>query len=269
MIPLSFVIIINGLKDFFEDLKRKQSDNRENKSNLKVVKFNKKDEGFVKTTWDNIKLGQIVKVKKDEYFPCDLILIYSTNKNGVAYVESKNLDGETNLKYKESTKEIFKDFNVEPHENIFNNFSGKIMCDKPNANLYEFHGVLKYNYDKKHSLSIIEENQISVRKGENIIPDEEVEEDFLDSEKMVNLDYNNFMLRGCSLRNTAFIYGIVIYPGHQTKIMLNSLSARSKDSKVTHVMNNQLKVVDLIQFCLSFVLALLCVIYDDPFVKIN
>ena len=45
---------------------------------------------------------------KDEYFPSDLLMIYSTNKNGVAYVETKNLDGETNLKYKESVKNTYR-----------------------------------------------------------------------------------------------------------------------------------------------------------------
>lgn len=37
---------------------------------------------------------------ENEYFPCDVMLLKSSEKKGVAYIETKNLDGETNLKHK-------------------------------------------------------------------------------------------------------------------------------------------------------------------------
>jgi len=45
-------------------------------------------------------------VKEDQYFPADLILIKSSNASGLAYIETKNLDGETNLKHKSCIKEL-------------------------------------------------------------------------------------------------------------------------------------------------------------------
>lgn len=48
----------------------------------------------------------VVKIMKDHYFPADLLLINSSSPKGLAYVETKNLDGETNLKHKSSHKEI-------------------------------------------------------------------------------------------------------------------------------------------------------------------
>lgn len=263
LLPLSLVCIINGFKDFCEDLKRKHSDNRENKSHINVIKFKRKEQGFIKTSWDKVKLGQIVKVEKGDYFPCDLILINSSNKNGVAYVETKNLDGETNLKYKEAPKEIYKEF-LKNGEKVLHNFTGKIMCDRPNANLYDFGGLMSINFEKK-PVSINEENHSEPESNKNS-NDGENDEFFHPNEHLINLDYNNFLLRGCSLRNTDYIYGIAVYQGHQTKIMLNSISARSKNSKVTNLMNSQLMVVVLIQFLISFCFALLCLIYGDPFV---
>lgn len=250
-------------------MKRKSSDNRENKSNANVIRFKRKCERFSKTTWDKVKLGQIVKIEKGDYFPCDLILIYSSNKNGVAYVETKNLDGETNLKFKEAPKEIYKDI-LREGEKILEDLSGKIICERPNPHLYEFNGIFCFNYDNKqvnnnerctvpHNVNNINQNQMN---------SESYEEDILDSNlNFINLDYKNFLLRGCSLRNTDYIYGIAIYPGHLTKIMLNSINARSKNSRVTNVMNSQLMVVVLIQFIISFSFALLCLIHRDPFVQ--
>lgn len=66
-----------------------------------------------------MQVGELIKVEKDHYFPADLLLISSTNDDGIAYVETMNLDGETNLKIKKAldqTKGItelnVKDFKV-------------------------------------------------------------------------------------------------------------------------------------------------------------
>ena len=221
-------------------------------SNTNAIKFKRREENFIKINWEKVKLGQIIKVEKGDYFPCDLILIYSSNKNGAAYVETKNLDGETNLKYKESPKDIYKEIFIKG-EKIFSNFLGKIVCDLPNDNLYEFNGNLSYNTEEK--IHIINEpqnskNLIKLPKSE-LFRTLQKEMIFDEKEKIINLDYNNFLLRGCSLRNTDYIYGIAIYPGHKTKIMLNSIGARSKNSRVTNMMNTQLMLVVLIQIILS------------------
>ena len=48
------------------------------------------------------QVGEVVRVDKDSYFPADLLLLSSTNDDGIAYVETMNLDGETNLKIKKA-----------------------------------------------------------------------------------------------------------------------------------------------------------------------
>ena len=47
-----------------------------------------------------------MKICQDQYFPADLILVKSSNPSGLAYIETKNLDGETNLKHKSCLKEL-------------------------------------------------------------------------------------------------------------------------------------------------------------------
>ena len=47
-----------------------------------------------------IEVGNLIKVMDNQSFPCDMILLDSSLGHGICYVETKNLDGETNLKQK-------------------------------------------------------------------------------------------------------------------------------------------------------------------------
>ena len=108
LMPLGFVVLVSMIKDIIEDSKRHASDNKENSS--KVLSIPRPDqmrhvhpdeEGVFKTLkWSQLKVGQIVKVVKDQYFPADLILLNSDDPQGICFVETKNLDGETNMKSK-------------------------------------------------------------------------------------------------------------------------------------------------------------------------
>lgn len=104
--PLSFVIVVSMLKDIFEDLKRHRSDNYEN--NLKVLVADLKTNTFVARRWSELHVGQLVKIQQNEYFPADIVLLNSSAPKGICYIETKNLDGETNLKHKQSNKETIK-----------------------------------------------------------------------------------------------------------------------------------------------------------------
>ncbi len=39
------------------------------------------------------------------YFPADMVLLSSSNPEGVCYIETMNLDGETNLKIKKALQD--------------------------------------------------------------------------------------------------------------------------------------------------------------------
>lgn len=64
--------------------------------------------------WKEIRAGEIIKVYENQYFPCDMVLINSSSDKGICYVETKNLDGETNLKHKKAIKECL---NISNNEN--------------------------------------------------------------------------------------------------------------------------------------------------------
>jgi magnesium-transporting ATPase (P-type) len=106
------------------------------------------------------------------------------------------LDGETNLKHKQSTKECIS--LSKNDQTVLKNFTqASIECDKENESIYTFQGNIRF-------------------QDRDTIP----------------LDFEQFLLRGCSLRNTEWVYGIAVYTGHDTKLMINSAKSRPKFSKI-------------------------------------
>jgi magnesium-transporting ATPase (P-type) len=91
LMPLGFVVLTVMVKDIIEDWKRHKSDNIENASKILCIPrpdqmryIKPEEDGIFKTLkWSQIKVGQIVKVLKDQYFPADLILINSNDPQGI------------------------------------------------------------------------------------------------------------------------------------------------------------------------------------------
>jgi phospholipid-transporting ATPase len=183
-------------KDFVEDFKRHRSDNEEN--NRKARKLTAR--GWVDTTWESILVGDVIKVTQDEYFCADMLVLASSENKGLCYVETKNLDGETNLKNKQVPKELSSLKNRSEAELFEMQLS--VQYEKPNPFLYKFNGSLDID------------------------------------DSRLPLDQNSFILRGCSLRNSKWCVGVVAYNGHDTKIMLNSVKARPKRSRLELLMNH-------------------------------
>jgi phospholipid-transporting ATPase len=81
-------------KDLYEDIKRKRQDSDENNAQTNVVS----SVSDRKVNWSDLHVGTLIKVEKNEFFPCDVLIVNTSEPKGVCYIETKNLDGETNLK---------------------------------------------------------------------------------------------------------------------------------------------------------------------------
>ncbi|XP_023874750.2 putative phospholipid-transporting ATPase 9 isoform X4 [Quercus suber] len=210
VLPLALVIVAAMVKEAIEDWRRKMQDIEVNNRKVKVHR----GEGvFDNAKWLNLQVGDIVRVEKDEFFPADLILLSSSYEEAICYVETMNLDGETNLKLKQAV-----DATSKLHEDSgFQNFEAVIKSEDPNANLYSYIGSLQ-----------LEEQQYP-------------------------LTPQQLLLRESKLRNTDFIYGVVIFTGHDTKVMQNSTAPPSKRSKIERRMDKIVYLLFFILVLISFI----------------
>ncbi|XP_058379428.1 phospholipid-transporting ATPase FetA-like isoform X3 [Diceros bicornis minor] len=98
VIPLMVVLSITAVKDAIDDLKRHQNDNQVNNRSVLVLMNGRMKED----KWMNIQVGDIVKVENNQPVTADMLLLSSSEPYSLAYIETAELDGETNLKVKQA-----------------------------------------------------------------------------------------------------------------------------------------------------------------------
>ncbi|KAL2335697.1 hypothetical protein Fmac_016910 [Flemingia macrophylla] len=208
--PLLVVIGVTMAKEAVEDWRRRKQDIEAN--NRKVHVYGN-SYTFVETRWKKLRVGDIIKVYKDEYFPADLFLLSSSYEDGVCYVDTMNLDGETNLKLKQALGAT-----IHLHdEKSLQKFRAVVKCEDPNENLYSFIGTLHYD-GRGYDLSL-----------------------------------QQILLRDSKLKNTDYIYGVVIFTGHDTKVMQNSTDPPSKRSKIERKMDKIIYILFSTLILISFI----------------
>ncbi|KAG6763373.1 hypothetical protein POTOM_030787 [Populus tomentosa] len=101
IMPLAFVLSVTAVKDAYEDWRRHRSDRVENNRLAWVLV----DDEFRQKKWKDIQVGEILKIQANETFPCDIVLLSTSEPTGVAFVQTVNLDGESNLKTRYAKQE--------------------------------------------------------------------------------------------------------------------------------------------------------------------
>ncbi|QPG76827.1 aminophospholipid translocase [Brettanomyces nanus] len=211
---LGVVLLVSAIKEISEDLKRQASDSELNRSAVEILDVELGE--YVRRKWIDVKIGDIIKISNEESIPADLILLSSSEPDGLCYIETANLDGETNLKIKQACEQT--SHLLSPADMA--RCRGRIVSEKPNSSLYTYEGTLFVN-DREVSLS----------------PDQ-------------------LLLRGANLRNTIWVQGIVVFTGHETKLMRNATAAPIKRTDMERIINMQIVALFALLVVLSIVSSL-------------
>ncbi|XP_069826948.1 phospholipid-transporting ATPase VA [Dendropsophus ebraccatus] len=209
--PVIFILAVTAIKDLWEDYRRYRSDKEIN--HMDCLVYCRNERKYVEKFWKEVQVGDFIQLRCNEIIPADILLLSSSDPDGLCHIETANLDGETNLKQ----RQVVKQFSELESEFDPMKFNSVIECEKPNNDLSRFRGYIVHKNAKKSGLY-----------------------------------KENILLRGCTLRNTEVVSGIVVYAGHETKALLNNNGPRYKRSKLERQMNTDVFwcVLILLVMCL-------------------
>ena len=227
VVPIIIVLSVSIIREGIEDCNRAKLDKEQN-NELTSAYINGKWEN---TTSGKLNIGEIVEVLQEEPFPADLILLDSDLPEGICYIETGTLDGEKTLKQKESPKETKGKFNENEEKSKQFELSGNAIADHPNPELYQLNGKMHLTFTTNNSNG----------KEDYNIP----------------LDAKQLLLKGAKLKNTRWIIGIVVYTGHNCKLMKNAKEPKTKFSSVEALMNKGLVSIFIVQAILCLLSAIL------------
>jgi phospholipid-translocating ATPase len=202
IVPLLFFVFLSIAKEGYDDLRRYRLDKAENNREAKVLrtspssvaKRTSTDDGSLSSPepeklvwesikWQDIQVGDVIKLDRDDAAPADLALLHSSGENSVAFVETMALDGETNLKSKQTTASMSKI--IKTQEDVLRT-EAEFVIEDPNRDLYSFEGRVQVGG------------------------------------KQAPLTLNEIIFRGSILRNTPDAVGLVIYSGEECRIRMNA-----------------------------------------------
>lgn len=198
--PLMIFVSFSMAKEGYDDYRRYQADKSENRSevtvldpqgvspadrgaNIELGEMDQSSDVWTKIQWQDLRVGDIIQLERDESIPADIVLLHATGPNGIAYIETMALDGETNLKSKQACPLLAKEFDGVAK---LASRGVEIVSEDPNVDLYNFEG--------------------RVTMGDETMP----------------LTMNEVVYRGSALRNTKYAIGLVINTGEECKIRMNA-----------------------------------------------
>ena len=216
--PLFVVVCVDGLFQIIEDLGRHKADKLANAS--KAIRFEPSAKKWIPTSWDMLQVGDYVKVTSREAIPADLLILAVSEEEGApprgqCYVETKQLDGETNLKLRLAMPNTLASIKT---DSDIAAMKGSIRMEHPNNFIDSFEGVL----------SVAEYGNEACQPV-------------------------NILLRGCVLRNTDWAVGIVVNTGHDTKIMMTSKETKPKTSSMEAAVSVQITRIVILLASVCFI----------------
>eukprot|EP01012_Entosiphon_sulcatum_P010867 TRINITY_DN1648_c0_g1_i2.p1 TRINITY_DN1648_c0_g1~~TRINITY_DN1648_c0_g1_i2.p1 ORF type:complete len:1123 (+),score=201.78 TRINITY_DN1648_c0_g1_i2:334-3369(+) len=213
ILPLIFVLAVAAVKDAIEDYRRFKADKRANGMLVTVARGGE----YVQVQSHEVQVGDFVRLERNMETPADLVVLSTALDDGVCYIETANLDGETNIKPRRAPSKPLQESLTSPP--ALANTLITIMCDAPNESLVKWEGVLE-------------------AEG-----------------KQSPLGIDNLLFRGCVLRNTPWAVGMVVYAGVDTKMFRNLKKKAPKFSGLDKKLNKLILALLVFQLIVIIILA--------------
>ena len=265
LLPLLIVIIISAVKDALEDYGRWRGDWQKNNERYKTYHRGH----FHLAHSKDLLVGDVIMIEDGQRVPADCILLVSGVGGGsIVYVDTKNLDGETNLKPKQvptSMLRLFReDWKSVGHMDV------RVVVDAPNGDMRSFAGEIKAEGggDAKSKARTPKSargtggggsggGEGGAKQGGRGGGGDDTEP----------LTLDHLVMSDCLIRNSPWMIGLLIYSGEDTKIRQNMRAqlteTRRKETRVFSMTKRVFLLMVVVQVFMCLIAAALAGWYES------
>ncbi|KAK2959672.1 phospholipid-transporting P-type ATPase [Blattamonas nauphoetae] len=258
ILPVLFIFCLTFVREGIEDFLRHRSDKKINRKLVRVWNGNSFQDIFSQ----DVKVGDIVLFRKDEEFCVDGVIVSTSDPTGICYINSMNLDGETNMKLRRAAPALFErvgylqtssgslpsNGSTASMNEAIDSPSPPVSINSPNTSLDpELADRVLDEETLIQSLRTLSASDLSSMQSLPSINGEGI------ASQQHTLSLSNFCLRGYYLKNIDFVLCVAVYTGKDTKMQLNMKKQRSKTSRFSRRVN----IAVAFQFTVQFVQTLI------------
>jgi magnesium-transporting ATPase (P-type) len=185
------------LKEAIADYKRYKQDKKANAMTVRKVTGLEQEHVTIRS--DEVKVGDVIEMHDGDTIPADCLLLTTRDQKGDAYIETRSLDGETNMKVKMAIQELNDYFSDRKELDSIGVVQAK--CEAPSANLYQFQAQVTWEQDS------------------------------------YDADLKQFLPRGAVVRNSDKITALVLFTSTDCKLVMNQGKYQFKQSQLDRNIN--------------------------------
>jgi len=223
-VPLALIFGLSAAKEAIDDYWRYKADKQANERLYWVLR----DQTRHRLQSQDIMVGDIIYLEDNDEAPCDMVILKTSDETGTCYVQTANLDGETDLKLRQALPET-----QSLSEKAISKLQGTIECAPPNGDFYKMDGRLYLSVKQKRSVI----KSVTPTAQNPLF-------------EYISISINNTILQATQLRNTGWLFGVAVYTGNQTKVEQNKSNPPIKWTKVDRFVNKLTIAIFLLQLCL-------------------
>jgi phospholipid-translocating ATPase len=232
--PLFFVLALTIAKEAHDDIKRFLRDKEVNRQ----IYCKKIDGDSVEIASDQIQVGDIIYLQRNQRVPADMVLLHTSERSGAIFLRTDQLDGETDWKLRVAVPETQK-ISGSNYDRLI------VHAEAPHKDIHKFVGSLKL-HGSGHGVAE-DRNQLDCMVHDPLCNAADMDTD-ASSLTVENMLWMNTVLA------SGDAYGFVVYTGKDTRAVLNTSHPRMKLGKLDLEINLFAKVLFTISILLSLIM---------------
>jgi phospholipid-translocating P-type ATPase (flippase) len=264
LIPVLIVLSISVFRECMQEIARQKEDKRVNSQKTRI----NRDGKWVEVDWEDVIVGDVILIPSDSPCPADIVVVATSSPGNSAYIQTTNLDGETNFKPRFGIDKAIVTLDLMTSPTLPPGHSRRpeliIHAEAPRSDLDWFQADAVFHVSQAVEVSVQETEPVSP-SGDSSLPELvpvntassplNTRSIRLEPIEVSQLTVKNFIPREAVVKGTEWVIGVVIYTGLETKVLLGQQKPAYKVSKIDRITNQLVLLIMFLQIAVSSMVA--------------